>query len=79
MKIVLLVIGKTSERYLLDGLSDYQKRLQHYIKFEIFEIPNIKKAKNLSNIELIKKEGVLIIDKIQPLNIPCLIIASFEY
>ena len=66
MKIVLLVIGRTSERYLLDGLSNYQKRLQHYIQFEIFEIPNIKKAKNFSKIELIKKEGALIINKIQP-------------
>ena len=66
MKIVLLVIGKTSERYLLDGLFKYQKRLQHYIQFEIFEIPNIKKVKNISNIELMKKEGAIIIAKIQP-------------
>jgi len=62
MKIVLLVVGKTSEQYLIDGISEYQKRLQHYIGFEILEIPNIKKAKNISNVELIKKEGESILN-----------------
>ena len=62
MKIVLLVVGKTSKQYLIDGISEYQKRLQHYIRFEILEIPNIKKAKNISNVELIKKEGKLILN-----------------
>ena len=62
MKILLLVVGKTSEQYLIDGISEYQKRLQHYIRFEILEIPNIKKAKNISNVELIKKEGESILN-----------------
>jgi 23S rRNA (pseudouridine1915-N3)-methyltransferase len=62
MKIVLLVVGKTSKQYLIDGISEYQKRLQHYIGFEILEIPNIKKAKNISNVELIKKEGESILN-----------------
>ena len=62
MKIVLLVVGKTSEQFLIDGISEYQKRLHHYIRFEILEIPNIKKAKNISNVELIKKEGESILN-----------------
>ena len=62
MKIVLLVVGKTSKQYLIDGISEYQKRLQHYIGFEILEIPNIKKAKNISNTELMKKEGKSILN-----------------
>jgi len=62
MKIVLLIVGKTSKQYLIDGISEYQKRLQHYIGFEILEIPNIKKAKNISNVELIKKEGESILN-----------------
>ena len=52
MKIVLLAIGKTNEQYLIEGISQYQKRLKHYIQFEMLEIPNIKKAKNFSNTEL---------------------------
>ena len=65
MKIVLLTIGKTSEKYLIEGIAQYQKRLKHYTKFEMLEIPNLKNAKNFSNAEIIKKEGELILKKLQ--------------
>ena len=65
MKIVLLTIGKTSEKYLIDGIVHYQKRLKHYTQFELLEIPNLKNAKNFSNAELIKKEGELILKQLQ--------------
>ena len=64
MKVVLLVVGKTDEEYLVEGISKYQKRLQHYIQFDIFEIPNIKNTKNLSRFELKKKEGELILKRL---------------
>ena len=65
MKIVLLTIGKTSEKYLIEGIAQYQKRLKHYTQFEMLEIPNIKNAKNFSNAELMKKEGDLILKNLQ--------------
>ena len=65
MKIVLLTIGKTSEKYLIEGISQYQKRLKHYTQFEMLEIPNLKNAKNFSNAEIIKKEGELILKQLQ--------------
>ena len=65
MKIVLLTIGKTNEQYLLDGISKYEKRLKHFSSFEIIEISNIKKTKSISNIELIKMEGKLVLNKLQ--------------
>jgi len=65
MKIVLITIGKTNEKYLIEGISNYQKRLKHYTNFEMMEIPNIKNAKNLSEAELMKKEGELILKQIQ--------------
>jgi len=64
MKIVLLSIGKTNEKYLIGGISLYQKRLKHYTSFEMIEIPNIKKSQNLSKLELMKKEGDLILKNI---------------
>ena len=64
MKIVLVVVGKTNEKYLIEGISDYQKRLNHYTNFEIVEISNIKNAKNFSEKELIKKEGEMILKQI---------------
>ena len=65
MKIVLLTIGKTSEKYLIEGIAQYQKRLKHYTQFEMLEILNIKNAKNFSNTELMKKEGKLILKQLQ--------------
>jgi 23S rRNA (pseudouridine1915-N3)-methyltransferase len=65
MKVVLLAIGKTNEQYLIDGISQYQKRLKHYTQFELLEIPNIKKTKNFSNTELMKREGELILMQLQ--------------
>ena len=65
MKIVLLTIGKTSEKYLIEGIAQYQKRLKHYTQFEMLEILNIKNAKNFSNAELMKKEGELILKQLK--------------
>ncbi len=66
MKITLLVIGKTDSKYLTEGINEYVKRLNHYIKFEIEVIPDIKKSKTLS-IELQKnQEGEIILSRNLP-------------
>ena len=65
MNIVLLVIGKTSQQYLIEGILKYQKRLQHYAKFEIIELQNIKNSKKITKTELAKMEGKLILNKLE--------------
>ena len=65
MNIVLLVIGKTSQQYLIEGILKYQKRLQHYAKFEIIELQNIKNSKKITKTELAKMEGKLIFNKLE--------------
>ncbi|MDT7832175.1 23S rRNA (pseudouridine(1915)-N(3))-methyltransferase RlmH [Flavobacteriaceae bacterium S356] len=65
MKIKLLVIGKTDDKNLLQLISTYQNRLQHYIKFELDIIPDIKNVKNLSQLQQKEKEGELILNRIQ--------------
>ena len=49
MKIKLLVVGKTSESFLAPLISDYHKRINRFVNFEIIEINNIniKKANSL--------------------------------
>ena len=66
MKIVLLSVGKTSNDYAKTEFGSYVKRLSHYIDFESIEIPNIKNSKNLSKIELKRKEGEAIIRLMLP-------------
>jgi 23S rRNA (pseudouridine1915-N3)-methyltransferase len=45
-------------------MSIYEKRLSHYTKYQRIEIPDLKNAKNLSKEEQKRKEGELILSKI---------------
>lgn len=65
MKILLLVIGKTDENYLTEGIHKYCKRLRHYIGFDFEEIPDLKNRKSLSESQQKKQEGILIISKLK--------------
>ena len=64
MKITLLTIGKTEDKYLLEGLDIYLKRLKHYISFKILEIPELKGTKSLSREQQKSKEAELIFKNI---------------
>ncbi|MCM2301364.1 MAG: 23S rRNA (pseudouridine(1915)-N(3))-methyltransferase RlmH [Flavobacteriaceae bacterium] len=65
MKIKLLAVGKTDQPALNELIDNYQKRLKHYITFEIEIIPDVKNAKSLNQSQLKEKEGQLILSKIQ--------------
>ncbi|TVZ14509.1 23S rRNA (pseudouridine(1915)-N(3))-methyltransferase RlmH [Maribacter sp. MAR_2009_72] len=69
MTIKLLAIGKTDSSQLQELIDVYDKRLQHYINFEIELIPDLKKTKNLSEEQQKSKEGELILKKIAPTNV----------
>ncbi len=64
MKITLLTIGKTEDKYLLEGINVYIKRLKHYIPFKIFEIPELKGTKSLSQEQQKTREAELIFKNI---------------
>ncbi len=66
MKIKLLCIGKTDDKNLVKLKTNYQLRLQHYIKFDLEIIPDIKKTKNLSEKQQKELEGELILKKLKP-------------
>ena len=66
MKIKIVCVGKTINKYLIEGENEYIKRLSHYNKVEKIEIPEIKNAKNLSQDQIKKVEGELIINHISP-------------
>ena len=65
MKIKLLCIGKTDDKDLVKLNANYQLRLQHYIKFEMEIIPDVKKIKNLSENQQKELEGELILKRIK--------------
>ncbi len=65
MKVTLMWIGKTIEKYLQEGESNYVGRLSHYLNFELREIPAIKNTKGLSELQIKQKEGELIVANLQ--------------
>jgi 23S rRNA (pseudouridine1915-N3)-methyltransferase len=64
MKITLLVVGKTEDSYLIEGIDKYLGRLKHYINFNMLVIPDIKNTKNLSETQQKAKEATLILKQI---------------
>lgn len=65
MKITLLTIGKTEDRYLNEGIDIYLKRLKHYVTFRILELPELKNTKSLSQEQQKIRESELILKNIQ--------------
>lgn len=64
MEIKLIVIGKTTDSYLVEGEEKYEAKLKHYIKFSQDTI--IKKTKHLNVEQLKDTQAKLIIDKLKP-------------
>jgi 23S rRNA (pseudouridine1915-N3)-methyltransferase len=59
MKIEFRVVGKTNEDYLKEGISIYEKRLKHYVSFESFIIPDIKKKMSPDLLKQAEGEAIL--------------------
>ena len=57
MKIVLAVVGKTTNGYLRQGIDEYPSRLSHYIPFSIEYIDDVKNTRNLSEQQQKTAEG----------------------
>ena len=63
MKLILLVIGKTTDRHVQVLIDDYASRLSHYVPFAVEVIPELKSTKALTpdqqktmEAEMIKKQ-----------------------
>jgi 23S rRNA (pseudouridine1915-N3)-methyltransferase len=59
MNIKLILTGKTNNGFVNEGFVEYEKRLKHYIRFEICVIPELKNTKSLSFAEQKEKEADL--------------------
>jgi len=66
MKSILLVVGKTDDNYLEEGIKKYTKRITKYLPFDVQVIPDLKNTKNLPKEVQKQKEGELILKKFLP-------------
>lgn len=73
MTIKLLAIGKTDNKALLSLIEEYIKRLNFYLTFKFEVIPDLKKAKNLSEDQQKQKEGELILSAIKSTDVVILL------
>jgi 23S rRNA (pseudouridine1915-N3)-methyltransferase len=64
MKVELWAIGKTSEKYLEDGIGIFEKRLKHYLPFTWTVWPDVK-IKTRDAALLKKEEGKMILGKLE--------------
>lgn len=65
MNVRLVVVAKTDEKYLQEGIDVYVKRLKHYVNFEMVVIPALKDTKNSSPGDIKDREGQLIIRQLE--------------
>ena len=66
MKILLLAIGKTDEKYLETGIQKYMDRIVHYAPFEMKLLPDLKNRKNLGFEQQKQAEGEWLLAELQP-------------
>ncbi|MBN2899922.1 MAG: 23S rRNA (pseudouridine(1915)-N(3))-methyltransferase RlmH [Clostridia bacterium] len=68
MKIKVITVGKIKEKYFVNAIGEYVKRLGAYCKVEEVEVGDEKCPENLSDKEMIQvkdKEGERILSKIK--------------
>ncbi len=64
MKITLLLVGKTEQSYIAEGMNVYCERLKHYLPFEVEVIPNVKASPSTKAEKLCELEGEQILARI---------------
>lgn len=58
-KVTVLCVGKIKEKYLLDGIAEYAKRLGRYCDFSVAEIPDF------AGDSAVKRESDMLLDRIK--------------
>lgn len=64
MKIEFIVIGKTVDKNIMAGITDYVERTNHYVQFTINTIAGLKNTKKMSRNQQKQNEGELILKQV---------------
>lgn len=69
MNINIIAVGKIKEKYIKEGIKEFEKRLSRYCRLTTFELEDEKAPQNLSDkdMDIVKdKEGKRILGKLNP-------------
>lgn len=61
MKINIVCVGKIKEKFFIDAISEYSKRLSRFCTFNIIEVEEASKIENL--VKKSEAEGKLLLEK----------------
>jgi 23S rRNA (pseudouridine1915-N3)-methyltransferase len=67
MQIRIIAVGKIKEKFLQEGIAEYEKRLRPYVKLQIIELPDEKRPASASpatESAAMEKEGERILSSI---------------
>ncbi len=62
MKIRIICLGKTKQKFIEEGIKEYQKRITKYLKLEWKILPDVKLTGN-KTIEIVKDQEAAILEK----------------
>ena len=68
MKITIVCVGKVKEKFFREAVSEYEKRLSRYCRFDIVEVADEKTpegAGSLQEEQIREKEGRRILEKLR--------------
>ena len=66
MKILLIVVGKTDMKWLIEGIGQYVERISHFSQFDIEVIPDIRNTRSMDAQMQKVREGEQILRLLQP-------------
>ncbi len=66
MKIILLVVGKSTDSHFIAASEEYVKRINHYLPMGMEVVPELRNAKNLPVDVQKEREGDLLLKAFQP-------------
>jgi 23S rRNA (pseudouridine1915-N3)-methyltransferase len=73
MKISVVNIGRTHEKYLQEGIALYEKRLRHYVAIEMIFLNEYKGGKNIPESVQKDNEGKIILNALSQIDYPVLL------
>lgn len=66
MKIVIMAVGRTATDYIRSATDEYLKRASRYMPVEFMIVPDIKASRALDETSQKEREGMKIIEALQP-------------
>jgi 23S rRNA (pseudouridine1915-N3)-methyltransferase len=73
MKISVINLGNTQEPYLKEGIALFEKRIKHYVSFEMIYLKELRQVKNHAENVQKEQEGKLFLQALEKVDYPVLL------